>query len=248
MSFKISFETNAILSKISDAPNKEIPISFFLQNFENLKKNNKQINDEISTPENFNINEVTTNEESVSLFYKQGSQKIFISIFGPREMKIREKVNGEHAKLELFTKFALEPQNKMQELINQKIKKFLKYVIMRDSYPKCQITINLNIFNTSTEIDNFSLIPKICNGLMVALCLSGIDLNTLCLVRGYYPKNEESKKYIIFMEQTNNNIFDIETEEPLSIENYNQIINESKESLNNLHNKLIEKIYKKLNY
>lgn len=252
MSFKISFDLNPLLSKIEDSTTKEIPISYFIKDFEKLNssKNSDNISKkEISTPEKFTITDVTTGEESISVYFKQGNQKIFISIFGPKEMRNREKANGEHSKIELFIKFSLEPDPKIQELLNQKIKKFLKNVIMRDSYPKCQIIINMNIFNTSTDIDTYSLIPKICNGLMTSLCLSGIDINMLCLARGNYPNENNENRYMIFMEQNNkndNNIYDIETEEALSIDNFDKIIEENKIIFKKMYENLIHIIYKKL--
>jgi len=240
MSFKISFKLDKLLSEL---PN-EIPISTITTPFEEKLE---KINEE-DTPDYFILKETTTGEESVSVFYKQGNQSIYISIFGPKEMRIREKTNGEYAKIELFTKFSLELPQNIQESINKKIKKFAKDMILRTSYPKCQITINMNIFNTSCIIDNYSLIPKICNGLMMALCISGINLRMLCLAKGFLDKNKE--RCMIFMEVKDNddedNIYDFDSENPLEMDKYIEIVNKTKSSINTMHNKLKNIIYTKL--
>ena len=239
MSFKISFKLDKLLSELSN----EIPMSAITAPFEEKLE---KINEEY-TPDYFILKETTTGEESVSVLYKQGNQSIYISIFGPKEMRIREKTSGEYAKIELFTKFSLELPQNIQESINKKIKKFAKDMILRTSYPKCQITINMNIFNTSCIIDNYSLIPKICNGLMMALCISGINLRMLCLAKGFLDKNKE--RCMIFMEvkdnDEENNIYDFDSENPLEMDKYIEIVNKTKSAINVMHNKLKNIVYTK---
>ena len=239
MSFKISFKLDKLLSELSN----EIPISTITAPFE--EKLQKNIEEE--TPDGFLLKEKTIGEESVSVFYKQGNQSLYISIFGPKEMKIREKAKGEYAKIELFTKFSLELPQDLQETINKKIKKFAKDMILRTSYPRCQITINMNIFNTSCIIDNYSLIPKICNGLMMALCISGINLRMLCLAKGFLDKNKE--RCMIFMEVKDNdndeeNIYDFDSEKPIDMNTYKQIADQTKNSIKIMYNQLKQIIYK----
>ena len=238
MSFKISFGIEKILSEL---PN-EIPISTITAPFEEKLKKEK----EEETPDNFILKETTLGEESVSVLFKQGNQSMYVSIFGPKEMRIREKANGEYAKIELFTKFTLELHQDLQESINKKIKKFAKDVILRTSYPRCQITINMNIFNTSCIIDNYSIIPKICNGLMMALCLSGINLKMLCLAKGFINNNQ---RCMVFLEVKDNdeeeNIYDIDSEIPLDMNTYIEIVNKAKNSLKIMDKKLKNIIYSK---
>ena len=238
MSFKISFKIDKILSEL---PN-EIPITTITAPFEELLQ--KETEEE--TPDNFSLKETTQGEESVSLLYKQGNQSMYISIFGPKEMRIREKANGEYAKIELFTKFSLELPQNLQESINKKVKKFAKDMILRTSYPRCQITINMNIFNTSCIIDNYSIIPKICNGLMMALCISGIDLRMLCLAKGFLDTKKE--RCMVFLELKDNvddnNIYDFDSENPLDMDTYVDIINKTKISVKNMDKKLKNFIYK----
>ena len=120
MSFnRVSFKIDELISEIDN----EIPLSKLTLPLEeklSLSKMNKENNDV------FKIKEMTSGEESVSIFYTQGNQTIYISIFGPREMKIREKANGQYAKIELFTKFSMEIPQNLQESINKKIKKFTR--------------------------------------------------------------------------------------------------------------------------
>ena len=238
MSFnKISFKIDDLISELPS----EIPISkltFPLEQKLNLSK--------ITNTDNFKIKETTSGEESVSIFYSQGNQTIYISIFGPREMKIREKANGQYAKIELFIKYSLEIPQNLQESINKKIKKFAKDVILRTSYPKCQITININIFNISSLIDEYQVIPILCNGIMSALCLSGINIRMLCLAKGF----TEEQRCILIMEMNDNDnddiLYDFEMEKEIDMETFDNIIKEGKNSLKNMNKNLKNYIYKKI--
>ena len=235
MSFnKISFKIDDLISELPS----EIPISkltFPLEQKLNLSK--------ITNTDNFKIKETTSGEESVSIFYSQGNQTVYISIFGPREMKIREKANGQYAKIELFIKYSLEIPQNLQESINKKIKKFAKDVILRTSYPKCQITININIFNISSLIDEYQIIPILCNGIMSALCLSGINIRMLCLAKGF----TEEQKCILIMEMNDNDnddiLYDFEMEKEIDMETFDNIIKEGKNSLKNMNKNLKNYIY-----
>ena len=238
MSFnKISFKIDDLISELPS----EIPISkltFPLEQKLNLSK--------ITNTDNFKIKETTSGEESVSIFYSQGNQTIYISIFGPREMKIREKANGQYAKIELFIKYSLEIPQNLQESINKKIKKFAKDVILRTSYPKCQITININIFNISSLIDEYQIIPILCNGIMSALCLSGINIRMLCLAKGF----TEEQRCILIMEMNDNDndniLYDFEMEKEIDMETFDNIIKEGKNSLKKMNKNLKNYIYKKI--
>ena len=113
MSFnKIAFKIEDLISEL---PN-EIPISKLTFPLEQKLNLSNIINNDV-----FKIKETTTGEESVSIFYTQGNQTIYISIFGPREMKIREKANGQYAKIELFMKYSMDISQTLQESINKKI-------------------------------------------------------------------------------------------------------------------------------
>ena len=238
MSFnRITFKIDKLLSEL---PN-EIAISSITAPLEqklNLYQNNKN--------NIFKIKETTSGEESVSIFYTQGNQTIYISIFGPREMRIREKANGQYAKIELFTKFSLEIPQPLQESINKKIKKFSKDVILRTSYPKCQITININIFNISSLIDEYQILPIILNGIMSALCLSGIDIKMLCLAKGNI-NNERCMLIMELNEQDDSDIiYDFEMDKELDMDNFDKIIQEGKKDLINMNKYLKNYIYKKI--
>ena len=244
MSFnRISFKISDLLSEIDN----EIPLSKLTAPLEEkllLSKNNIQNND------TFKIKETTSGEESVSIFYTQGNQTIFISIFGPREMKIREKANGQYAKIELFTKFSMEIAQNSLERINKKIKKFTKDMILRTAYPKCQITINMNIFNVSSLIDEYEIIPIIYNGIMSALCLSGINIRMLCLSKSFIS----NEKCNLIMEMNDNDenkddnyiIYDFISENELDMNEFENIIREGKKEMKNMHKNLKNYIYKKI--
>ena len=248
MSFnRVSFKIDDLIQEL---PN-EIPLSkltFPLEEKLLLSKINSQNN------YLFKIKETTTGEESVSIFFSQGNQTIYISIFGPREMKIREKANGQYAKIELYVKYSMEISQNLQESINKKIKKFTKDMILRTSYPKCQITININIFNTSSLIDEFEIIPIIFNGIMSALCLSGINIRMFCLAKAFFSEEE---KCMVIMEMKDNGedkedkdddyiIYDFISENEVDINYFEKIMKEAKNELKNMNKNLKNYIYKKL--
>jgi len=246
MSFnRISFKIDDLIKEL---PN-EIPISKLTAPLEEKLKLSK-----INTTKNdiFKIKETTSGEESVSIFFTQGNQTIYISIFGPREMKIREKANGQYAKIELYVKYSLDIAQNLQESINKKIKKFTKDMILRTSYPKCQITININIFNISSLVDEYEIIPIIFNGIMSALCLSGINIRMFCLAKAFLLE----EKCMLIMEINDNDkdedkeenyiIYDFISEKELDMNYFEKIVKEGKNELKNMNNNLKNYIYKKL--
>ena len=242
MSFnRISFKIDELISELPG----EIPISKLTAPLEEKLKISKN---NLENCDIFTIKETTSGEESVSIFYTQGNITIYISIFGPREMKIREKANGQYAKIELFTKYSLDISPTLYESINKKIKKFSKDMILRTSYPKCQITININIFNITSLIDEYYIVPIICNGIMSALCLSGINIRMLCLAKGFIA----NERCMIIMEindndgDDNNVIYDFETENELDMDNFEKFVKEGKNVLKNMNKNLKNYIYKKI--
>lgn len=244
MSFnRISFKIDDLIKEL---PN-EIPISKLTAPLEEKLKLSKinSTNNDI-----FKIKETTSGEESVSIFFTQGNQTIYISIFGPREMKIREKANGQYAKIELYVKYSMDIAQNLQESINKKIKKFTKDMILRTSYPKCQITININIFNISSLVDEYEIIPIIFNGIMSALCLSGINIRMFCLTKAFFSE----EKCTLIMEINDNDkdieenyiIYDFISEKELDMNYFEKIVKEGKNELKNMNNNLKNYIYKKL--
>ena len=246
MSFnRISFKIDDLIKELQN----EIPISKLTAPLEEKLKLSKinSTNNDI-----FKIKETTSGEESVSIFFTQGNQTIYISIFGPREMKIREKANGQYAKIELYVKYSMDIAQNLQESINKKIKKFTKDMILRTSYPKCQITININIFNISSLVDEYEIIPIIFNGIMSALCLSGINIRMFCLAKAFLSE----EKCMLIMEINDNDkdedkeenyiIYDFISEKELDMNYFEKIVKEGKTELKNMNNNLKNYIYKKL--
>ena len=246
MSFnRISFKIDDLIKELQN----EIPISKLTAPLEEKLKLSKinSTNNDI-----FKIKETTSGEESVSIFFTQGNQTIYISIFGPREMKIREKANGQYAKIELYVKYSMDIAQNLQESINKKIKKFTKDMILRTSYPKCQITININIFNISSLVDEYEIIPIIFNGIMSALCLSGINIRMFCLAKAFLLE----EKCVLIMEINDNDkdedkeenyiIYDFISEKELDMNYFEKIVKEGKNELKNMNNNLKNYIYKKL--
>ncbi len=56
----------------------------------------------------FSFEEVEVNDSSSSIYYTQHSNKMLISVYGPRECRIRDKTKSDEAIVEVYTKFNLE--------------------------------------------------------------------------------------------------------------------------------------------
>jgi hypothetical protein len=53
----------------------------------------------------FSFDEVEVNDASSSIYFTQHSSKMLISVYGPRECRIRDKTKSDEAILEVYTKF-----------------------------------------------------------------------------------------------------------------------------------------------
>lgn len=56
----------------------------------------------------FSFEEVEVNDASSSIYYTQYSNKMLISIYGPKECRIRDKTKSDEAIVEVYTKFNYE--------------------------------------------------------------------------------------------------------------------------------------------
>ncbi len=56
----------------------------------------------------FTYEELDTNDSSASIYYTQHSNKLLVSVYGPRECKYRDKAKNEEAIIEVYSKFNYE--------------------------------------------------------------------------------------------------------------------------------------------
>ena len=224
---KIEFDINSLCEN----ENLEIPISEILKG---LNKENKNIENE--TPNNIKCSEIEVKGTSSSIYFNQGETNLFISIYGPKETKFKDKIKNEESNIEIYIKFDRETNKNYTMEINNKIKKFVENIILTKSYPKCQINITINILSSNNN--NFILLSVIYNGIMMALCLSGIDLQSMCLSKSFYNLNNDSSILICIDANEKNNILFIENDKSYSLDEYDKLVNET--------NKGIEIIYFKM--
>lgn len=147
--------------------------------------------------------------------------------------------------------------------LNSQISKFLRSVVLTTSYPKCSIHFCINILsnpsiNASNDI-NYLLLSVIFNGLMVALCLSGIDLKALALSKGFIDSNERSVLVSLDanteddINDTENelpkrkaNVLLIESNFPMQIDAYKTFIESTQKTNKDFYHNLKLLLYKKL--
>jgi ribonuclease PH len=224
---KIEFDINSLIQN----QNFEIPISEILKP---LEEKNEKIENE--TPNNINCTEIEIKDCSSSIYFNQGETNLLISIYGPKETKFRDKVKNEESNIEIYVKFNKEVNKNYINELNDKIKNFSENIILTQSYPKCQINITINILSSNNN--DFILLSVIYNGIMMALCLSGIDLQSMCLSKSFYNLNNDSSILICIDANEKNNILFIENDKSYSSDEYDKLVNET--------NKGIEIIYLKM--
>ena len=224
------FNLNEILSP--NNINLEIPIQ---QLISDIKIENE-------TSSKFKIDEIKISNASSSIYFTQGECKFLIAIFGPRETKFREKIKNEEANIEIYTKFSVETNKEYTTYINSKIKKFVKNIILTKSYPKCQININISILKLFNN--NNILLSSIFNGIMISLCLSGIDLKAMVLSKAF---NENNNSILLSIDANENEkILNFDSENPLSIEEYENYYNKTIKYIEEVYNKIKLILYQKL--
>ena len=117
------------------------------------------INQRNETKSNMIYAEVLQYQTSASIFYQNNKNQTsaIISINGPSEARLKHKTKTEHAYVEVLSSFNFDIEKSKQEQINNYIKNFCESVIKLDEYPRCLITINVNILSFSNELITFHL-------------------------------------------------------------------------------------------
>jgi len=190
---------------------------------------------------NFLFEELNVHDSLSSLNFQQMNNEIIICIYGPREAKFRSKIKNEECFIESYIKFPFDFAKEKQKYFNSLIKSFCESLIFLDNYPRCQLNVVLNVLRMESEI---SLKVAIYNGIMLALNLSGLDLKVFALTTKYTCNNNNI--LITFDAINTENILFFDSDEPLSIQNYENIISNSSEEIKEFYIKFKKLLVKKL--
>lgn len=173
-------------------------------------------------------------DSSISLNSTSNFASSIINVYGPSEAKLRFKSKAEEAFVEVISTFNYELSKEKQFEFNLFFKNFCESVIKTNEYPRCIVTVAINIISYDDEVE---LKKHIINSTMVALSLSGIDLK--CFALGTIIKldrrnnnsmeiekeNNSSDIYLVIADICNtNNILNIESNNPIEIDELENMI------------------------
>lgn len=181
-------------------------------------------------------------QTSASIFYenKKNQTSAIISVNGPSEARLKHKTKTEHAFVDVLTTFNFDIEKGKQEQINNYVKNFCESVIKIDEYPRCLITINVNILSFSNEL---SLKQLLNNGVMLSLSLSGLDLYCFAISSIIeLESNELNKNNILICMDDEMNIISVEGEKRIQTSLFDSLVTLSKLKIKeeiDLHKKLI---------
>lgn len=193
------------------------------------------------TKSNIIYAEVLQYQTSASIFYQNNKNQTsaIISINGPSEARLKHKTKTEHAYVEVLTSFNFDIEKSKQEQINNYIKNFCESVIKLDEYPRCLITINVNILSFSNEL---ALKQLLNNGVMLCLSLSGLDLYSFAISSIIELEGNELNNSILICMDDDLNIISVEGEKRIQSSLFESLVNLSKLKIKeeiDLHKKLI---------
>lgn len=199
------------------------------------------MNQRNETKSNIIYAEVLQYQTSSSIFYQNNKNQTsaIISINGPSEARLKHKTKTEHAYVEVLTSFNFDIEKSKQEQINNYIKNFCESVIKLDEYPRCLITINVNILSFSNEL---TLKQLINNGVMLCLSLSGLDLYSFAISSIIELESNELNNSILICMDDDLNIISVEGEKRIQSSLFESLVNLSKLKIKeeiDLHKKLI---------
>lgn len=201
-----------------------------------------------STKIKYNSNMTTS---SASITFKNDTTSLITTIYGPNESKLKFKTRSEYCYVEIISIFNHEVTKERQESFNFYLKSFCESVIKLDEYPRCLITIIVNVMNYSNDIE---LNSHTLNSLMITLSLSGLDLKTnaisICLDLNSLHndkvdkvKDKTNNNMISFVLDSNdsNNVLNVDSNNPINIEEYDNYLSLalSKYDEENKKNKLL---------
>jgi ribonuclease PH len=186
--------------------------------------------------------EVLQYQTSSSIFYeiKKYQTSAIISIHGPSEARLKHKTKTENAYIDVLSTFNYDIDKSKQEVINNYIKNFCESVIKVDEYPRCLITINVNVLSFSNEL---ALKQLLNNGVMLCLSLSGLDMYSFALSSIIeLDNNDSTKNNVLICMDDEFNIISVEGEKKINSNQYDSLISLSKKKIReeiDLHKKLI---------
>jgi ribonuclease PH len=137
---------------------KYIDLNSLTNNFEIPIQNLIQQKAEAINKDEFLFQETVVNDSSASIRYSQFGCKMLIEIFGPREVKYREKMKTDSAIVETYIKLNHEFNKESKFNLNLELKNynsliqnFCTSLIFLEAYPRCQINFVIHVLTYSNE-------------------------------------------------------------------------------------------------
>lgn len=123
-----------------------------------------------------------------------------ISISSPFESRQKSKQKTNKAYIDINTTFNTEQEKSKQVIFNSFLKNLCSSLIKEDDYPRCVISIGVNILSFP---DEFYLKRLLVNGIVLGLSVSNISITSLCFA--FVFKNEaviciDNDEKIVFVE------------------------------------------------
>lgn len=100
-----------------------------------------------------------------------------ISISPPFESRQKSKAKTNKAYIDINTTFNTEQDKSKQVIFNSFLKNLCSSLIKEDDYPRCVISIGVNVLSFQ---DEFYLKRLLVNGIVLGLSVSNISMNCLC--------------------------------------------------------------------
>lgn len=187
----------------------------------------------------FEINDIEITDASSSIYYRANSTSLLVGIYGPKETKFRDKMKAESARIEVNTKFNKEMSKDYIAKVNSKIKSFCKSVILTSSYPKCIINLVLNVLEFNYE-DIQETLNDVYNAVMLALCLSGIDLKAMAI-------SVYSNGVLVILDANDTTkVLLLDSNEPKTLEEFDNTVSNATKEVEDIYLKIKQVLYKKL--
>ncbi len=197
------------------------------------KTTNIKINNESSIKA-----EILKSNNSISLLYQHPNtftSGIF-NISGPYEARLKFKTKTEEAYIEVLTTFNFDIDKSKQQIFNEFIKNYCESIIKTDDYPRCVISININILSYPSENELKRLLT---NGLIASLSLSGINMASTAFSTIIETESSiESKQEVLVCLDADENILFIESQNPIKISSFNDLLSKAKANIKEVSSKM----------
>ena len=199
--------------------NLDIPFTEIINSMVKKQVNKQQSKEKPTyTLNNFSSACISVNSSNKSLKYPTS---LITNIFGPNETRHRLKMKNTELHVEVNSNFYYETSKEKQNAFNLFIKNFVCSVIKLDEYPRCFLTVVVNIIDSSNELElkSFTI-----NSVMCALALSAVDMKLFGLSTVI-----DSNLFVLDVNNLDSVIF-IEGE--MDVDTYKEVLEKAKESVN----------------